>query len=463
MSAAPSFVAQLGIAALLGGLGGGVCLALGYGDVVSGPLAGGGGGLLFAWLLRGRPIDAGEGLIWGLAFAFLWWLALPAGLLAAWSAGANACELSTVRALVPLLIGYLVCVGAPLGLGMGVWSSWRRTGPRDAFHLPRALVVGGLAGLAGSRVFATVGETMLSPLPGGDTSRLLQHLLAAAVIGAVYGLLFQRAVRGLGSCMGWGLAYGMLWWCLGPMTAVPLLRGGAIEWSVERAADAYGLLVAHVFFGLLLGLLYEAVDRVWQALFVESDPLHREPEGIGTRFTLALLWGAVAGIVGGLVFSLPMLDTGILPYVASLAGGSGEGLGFVVHLAISTSIGMLYGALFARQTPDLGIAVGWGLLYGLIWWYLGQLTLFPHLLGEPFDWSILGASTALPSLVGHLAYGATTAGVFVAFELWHGRRRAVDPRYRARVARAGRRGGSPAAALWVFALGLGVLLPIVLG
>jgi hypothetical protein len=419
--------------------------------------------VVFAWLLRGRTIDAGEGLIWGLAFAFLWWLALPAGLLTAWSAGATACELSTVRAQVPLLIGYLVCLGAPLGLGMGLWSMSGRQAPRDAFRVPRALVVGGLAGLLGSRVFASVGDAMLSPLPGGDASRLVQHLAAAAAIGAAYGLLFQRAVRGLGSCMGWGLAYGMLWWCLGPMTALPLLRGETIDWSVDRAANAYGLLVAHVFFGLLLGLLHAAIDKVWQALFVESDPLHREPEGIGTRLTLALLWGAVAGLVGGLVFSLPMLDTGILPYVASLVGGTGEGLGLVVHLSLSTWIGMVYGALFARQTPDLGIAIGWGLLYGLIWWYLGQLTLFPHLLGEPFDWSILGASTALPSLVGHLAYGATTAGVFVVFELWYGRRRAVDPRYRARVARASRGTGSPAAALWVFALGLGVLLPIVLG
>lgn len=449
-------------AALVGALGGGVCMALGQADVVAGPLAGAGGGLVFAWLLRGRALDVGEGLIWGLAWAFLWWLALPAGLLAV-RADATACELSTVRAQVPALIGYLVCLGAPLGLTMGLWSSWRRAGSRGVFRASRALVVGGLAGLAGSRVFASVGSAMLSPLPGGDASRTLQHLATAAAIGAVYGLLFQRAVRGLGSCMGWGMAYGMLWWCLGPMTAVPLLRGEVIDWSVDRAAAAYGLFVAHVFFGLLLGLLYEAVDKVWQALFVESDPLHREPEGIGTRFTLALLWGAVAGLAGGLVFSLPMLDTGILPYVASLAGGSGEWLGFTVHLSISALIGMLYGALFARQTPDLGIAFGWGLLYGLIWWYLGQLTLFPHLLGEAFDWSIVGASTALPSLVGHLAYGATTAGVFVLFELWYDRRRAVDPRWRARAARTPRGAGSPAAALWVFALGLGVLLPIVLG
>ncbi len=463
MNAHPSLLLQLGVATLIGCLGGGACLALGYADAVSGPIAGAGGGLVFAWLLQGRAIDAGEGLIWGLAFAFLWWLALPAGLLAAASAGEAACQLSTVRTQVPMLIGYLVCLGAPLGLGMGLWASWRGSSGRSVFRVSRALVVGGLAGLVGSRVFASVGDSMLSPLPGGDASRVLQHFATAIAIGAVYGLLFQRAVRGLGSCMGWGMAYGMLWWCLGPMTASPLLRGEAIDWSVDRAASAYGLFVAHVFFGLLLGLLYEAVDKVWQALFVESDPLHREPEGIGTRFTLALLWGAVAGLAGGLVFSLPMLDTGILPYVASLAGGTSEWLGFGLHLSISVLIGMLYGALFARQTPDLGIAFGWGLLYGLIWWYLGQLTLFPHLLGEAFDWSILGASTALPSLVGHLAYGATTAGVFVAFELWYGRRRAVDPRYRARVARARRGGGSPAAALWVFALGLGVLLPIVLG
>jgi hypothetical protein len=64
----------------------------------------------------------------------------------------------------------------------------------------------------------------------GSTSRELGialHFLIAFVIGASFGLLFQRDVRGAGSSLGWGLAYGLLWWFIGPLTLLPLLRLGA--------------------------------------------------------------------------------------------------------------------------------------------------------------------------------------------------------------------------------------------
>jgi hypothetical protein len=85
------------------------------------------------------------------------------------------------------------------------------------------------------------------------------------------------------------------------------------------------------------------------------------------------------------------------------------------------------------------------------------------LLGGPFEWSIGDASTSLPSLIGHLIYGATTAVAFMLLERRHSDRVAVDPRFAAR--EAGRRlpPGTPAPALSMFALGLGLMLPILLG
>ncbi|MEO6594354.1 MAG: hypothetical protein ABIP94_06340, partial [Planctomycetota bacterium] len=422
----------------------------------------------------------------GLAFAFLLWLAVPAGIAAWATSAAAACELASVKTQVPVLIAYLVCIGTPLGVVLGLLRAAELHGAEmrgvgapgvgapglgalgvghSPFRLVRALVTGALAGIVGSWVFERLGPGALSLArdDSGAMAGLLQRLAGAMLIGASYGVLFQRAVRGLGSCMGWGLAYGMLWWFLGPMTMLPLLRGEVLDWSADGAAAQYGLLVGHVFFGLLLGLVHAAVDKVWVALFVESDPLHRAHRGVGTHAVLGLVWGACGGMIGGLVFSLAMFDTGMLPYVANLVGGTSEWLGFVVHLCLATCIGMAYGVLFGREAPDFGSALSWGLLYGLLWWFLGALTLFPHMLGQSFDWSIEGASTALPSLVGHLAYGAVTAFVFAALERWHGLRVAVDPRFRAREERHRQPTGSPAPALWVFALGMGVLLPILLG
>jgi uncharacterized membrane protein YagU involved in acid resistance len=143
-------------------------------------------------------------------------------------------------------------------------------------------------------------------------------------------------------------------------------------------------------------------------------------------------------------------------------GGSSPALGFVVHMVISTLIGMSYGILFQHEAPDLGSGVAWGLVYGLAWWFIGNLTLFPILLGRPFNWSAAAAGAGLPSLIGHLIYGAAVAFVFLLLERRHQNWLLLDPRIAAREARRRRPVGTPAPALWLFVLGLGVLLPVML-
>jgi hypothetical protein len=454
------------------GLAGGIaCLSLGEANIVTGPVLGAIYGAVFAWLARARARSPGAGLIWGSAFALILWLAGPAGIFSAFAEHRAACDLGSARDRFPELVTYLLVFGLPLGVTLGFLGSRFRDAADDArFSVARAIAVGGLAGIVGGCVFARLGvQREFSPIAQGFLSSGSPlgagaiHLAISTAIGASFGLLFQRDVRGLGSCMGWGFAYGMLWWFVGPLTLLPLAKHEPLGWSTELAAQRYGLFVGHVFFGLLLGLVYAFVDRAWVAFFYESDPLNREREGTGTRTVLSLLWGAEAGLAGGLLFSWPMLDTGIFPYVAELVGGSSELLGFGLHMAISALIGTIYGVLFARESPNFGAGIGWGLVYGLVWWFVGRLTLFPYFLGGPFEWSIGDASTSLPSLVGHLIYGVTTAVVFLALERRHSNRVALDPRFRARENHYRLPPGTPAPALWVFTLGLGLLLPILLG
>ncbi len=129
--------------------------------------------------------------------------------------------------------------------------------------------------------------------------------------------------------------------------------------------------------------------------------------------------GAAAGFVGGLVFSWAMQAQGMRAAVAGLLGVTSLGAGLALDLVISILIGASFGAIFRYQPLGYAPTISSGVLYGLLWWIVGPLTLVPALLGRGPTWSLAEADAALPSLVGHVLYGALTGlGYYVLVTLY---------------------------------------------
>jgi hypothetical protein len=457
---------------LMVGVGGGVVQSLVLGTPITHGLAVGGAfGLVFSILFVRRATSAGAGLIWGLATAFLMWLVFPAGLRPLFAGGLHSmAQLGDARDQFPLLVGYLVCLGMPVGVALGIRGSLRSRAEDTQFNWTRAIAAGGLAGVLGGFIFdrwMSAGEFFpllsgLSQLPSRSTSLMLQFFIAV-LMGVIFGLLFQRDVRSYGSCMGWGVGYATLWWFLGPLTILPRLSRTQIDWSSDAGSAMFGSLVGHILYGLILGVSYATLDKIWVRLFIQSDPLNREAHGPGLRVLQSLGWGALAGFAGGVVSSPIMLSTGVLSKVAGVDTSFTNWHGLAVHLLVSALIGMTFGLLFRNESAYLVAGVAWGCLFGLIWWYLGPMTLLPLLLTGVCDWSTDAASALLPSLMGHLIFGAVTAYAFLALEHRYTRWLLLDPRIAMREKRRVRPLGTPAPALSFLVLGLGVLLPILLG
>ncbi len=118
--------------------------------------------------------------------------------------------------------------------------------------------------------------------------------------------------------------------------------------------------------------------------------------------------GIYGGLAGGVVFGAMMGMTGMLPMIGKMAGHPSAAYGFLVHMVNSAIIGAGFGVLLGRGIGRLVDGLTRGLAYGGIWWLLGPLTLMPLFMGMGLgvNWNLVAAGNMLPSLVGHLVYGA---------------------------------------------------------
>ncbi len=127
------------------------------------------------------------------------------------------------------------------------------------------------------------------------------------------------------------------------------------------------------------------------------------------RLAVWLLTGALAGLVGGVVLALAMLQLGMMASMALIVTARESlGVGLLVHFALSAVFGVLFAALVRNQARRNDALVFWGLAYGAVVWFLDPLTLYPLTTGKPVTWSLAAAQSSFGLLLGFLLYGATT-------------------------------------------------------
>ena len=140
----------------------------------------------------------------------------------------------------------------------------------------RELKWGAYGGLAGGLIFGVMmGMMGMLPMIGSMVGQptaaagFAVHMANSVIIGVGFAIVLGRFVSGTPSGVGIGLAYGGVWWILGPLTLMPLLMGMGfgVNWNVAAAAAMLPSLVGHLMYGGVLGLVYawlrhRAVDPV---------------------------------------------------------------------------------------------------------------------------------------------------------------------------------------------------------
>lgn len=405
----------------------------------------------FGLLVAHQRVRAGETLFWGLLYGAFWWFLGPLTLLPLLRGEPVAWDLPGAQAVLPSLFGHLFYGGAT-AIGYVALHRGNRSTPRPRI----ATAVRGVgAGLAVSAVLYLVLDVMAGAALGW-------LFVVGALAGLGYPVLFGADPERAGPALIRGTAYGFLCWIVAGLTVPPLLSDGTLGWSPAAVASAADRLPAYLLLGAGIAAVFTGLGTVTRWLFVD-DIRTRHVESPGGRGGRSLRYGALAGVAGGLLFTVVMVLVNELPQVAGLVGARTPAVGLVVHLVIAVLIGVSYAVLFRRRSFDLASGIGWGVSYGFLWWVLGNQTVLPVLLGGPPQWSAAAIAAGFPSLVGHLAYGAGLGAAYYRLEdrtnPWWFVRSEIETR-RVAAQRDQTLGSAPA--LWSLIVFVSVTIPVLI-
>lgn len=124
---------------------------------------------------------------------------------------------------------------------------------------------GVVGGLAGGIVFGMLMQIMgmiemIAMLVGSEAAAVgwVVHLAISAFIGASFALLLGSRVTSLVSGLMMGAGYGLVWWVLGALIAMPAQLGMPLFQINDVSLNS---LMGHLIFGLILGAVVAVLAR----------------------------------------------------------------------------------------------------------------------------------------------------------------------------------------------------------
>jgi uncharacterized membrane protein YagU involved in acid resistance len=235
-------------------------------------------GAIYGVLYRREINSVGSSMAWGVAYGYLWWVLGELTIFPLWLGQGVTWSLENGRAAFPGLTGHLIW-----GLLLGVVYALVERIRRELFteSLPwerevegpgtrgiRALGLGLLAGVAGGVAYA-LALLYLNELPmlaglAGSQSPVVGFVVAlvvSALLGALYGLLFQRESYTYGTALIWGLVYGSVFFYLGRLWLIPVRLGLGLPWKLSQGLEAYPWLLAQLVYGATMAVVYQYLSR----------------------------------------------------------------------------------------------------------------------------------------------------------------------------------------------------------
>lgn len=129
------------------------------------------------------------------------------------------------------------------------------------------------------------------------------------------------------------------------------------------------------------------------------------------------LSGAIGGLVGGIVYGIILTYMGRLAMYSDLIGSESTSMAWALLLVLSVAVGVVYAWWFGSMADNTGMAVGYGLLHGLIWWALGALIIMPLVLGSSIQITNALSRDNLTHLASMLVYGVVLGFTYGALYL----------------------------------------------